>query len=130
MNPLIQPVIAALAESFLPEGTAANPGSTAAKVVGFLQCKLRDMPGYLSTPIIMMTLMFDLFGIVLAGRPFRSMTPAQRARQVRLWKNSPISVLRDFIRFYESLSLFAYYSLLDAGDLALARGTISGFMPE
>ena len=58
-----------------------------------------------------MTLGFDAWGIIRAGRPFHQQPHASRLKQVEAWRSSPIGLFRDFIRFYESLVVFGGYSM-------------------
>ncbi|WP_211176370.1 hypothetical protein [Brasilonema sp. UFV-L1] len=80
------------------------------KVVNFVLEQHSRMPDFLRFPIICLTLIFDLAGIIQAGSLFHSQSPIQRWRQIESWKNSPIGPLRDLIRFYESLVIFDWFS--------------------
>jgi hypothetical protein len=68
------------------------------------------MPDYLRLPFRCLTLLFDAWALPLTGRPFHCASAAQRLRQVRAWRSSRLGFRRDFIKFYESLALFAWYS--------------------
>jgi hypothetical protein len=80
----------------------------------FLLDQHRRMPDYLRLPFRCLTLLFDAWSLPLTGRPFHRASAAQRSRQLRAWKNSRLGFRRDFIKFYESLALFAWYSEREA----------------
>ena len=68
------------------------------------------MPDYLRFPIKLVTLGFDLIGVARRGRPFHAQSHSSRWRQIESWRTSPFLPVRDFIRFYESLVLYYWYS--------------------
>jgi hypothetical protein len=79
----------------------------------FVWLQLCQMTGYLKIPMIILTLVFSFFGIFRGFRVFPKLSATQRKSQLESWKNSPLSPLRDFVRFYESLILLALYSRLN-----------------
>jgi hypothetical protein len=114
--------VAALSESVIRDrcpGTESADPSTYAAVARFLADQQRRMPDYLRIPFRCLTLLFDAWALPLTGRPFHRASPAQRARQIRAWKGSALGVRRDLIKFYESLSIFAWYAerSIDPGHL-------------
>jgi hypothetical protein len=86
-----------------------HPGSDQT-VATFVLAQHRRMPDYLRLPFWCLTLLFDAWSLPLTGRPFHRASAAQRSRQLRAWKSSRLGFRRDFIKFYESLALFAWYS--------------------
>src|SRR5690348_17188646 len=76
----------------------------------FLLEQLHRMPDYLRPPMGILTLGFDLFGIVRGGGLFHSRDVAKRAAQLAAWKKSQLSFQRDFVRYYESLASLSLYS--------------------
>ncbi len=80
------------------------------RVVAFVLHQHGQMPDYLKLPIFLLTLIFDLWGIVTAGKVFHCLPHVIRWRQIQAWQNSPIALCRDVIRFYESLVVFCWYS--------------------
>jgi hypothetical protein len=80
------------------------------QVVNFVLEQHSRMPDFLRFPIVFLTLVFDLAGILQGGSLFHNQPPTQRWRQIESWKNSPIGPCRDLIRFYESLVIFDWYS--------------------
>ena len=80
------------------------------KVVCFVLQQHSNMPDFFRLPIIILTLIFDLWGLLRRGTLFHRLPHESRWHQIQGWKNSPISVCRDLIRFYESLTIFSWYS--------------------
>jgi hypothetical protein len=112
-------VVAALSESIIRDhcsgAESANPRAYAA-VASFLVDQHRLMPDYLRVPFRCLTLLFDAWALPFTGRPFHRASPAQRARQIGAWKGSVLGVRRDLVKFYESLSIFAWYAERSAQD--------------
>src|SRR5437868_1504335 len=76
----------------------------------FILQQQNQLPDFLQTPMRMLTLGFDLTGILKTGRLFHSRSEASRAKQIANWKKSSLSFQRDLIRYYESLATFALYN--------------------
>lgn len=81
-------------------------------VTNFVLDQHARMPDYLRHPFFVLTLIFNLAGFVHGGSLFHRMDRACRQRQIESWRNSKIGVLRDFVRFHESLAVFCWYSML------------------
>ncbi len=73
--------------------------------------KILLMPQYLALPMIILALIFDGYGIIFTGKRFYSQSASQRSKQYHQWKNSKLGIFRDFILFFDRLSLFVYFSL-------------------
>ena len=108
------PVVSGLAQYFLSKAMGLSDiheipslQQTAASMVQ----RIELMPKYLSWSLLTLTVMFDLYGLLLVQKRFRHQRHSQRERQINLWKNSPLGPCRDFIRFYEKMIIFVYYSL-------------------
>ncbi len=80
------------------------------QVVEFVMTQRKNMPDYLKLPILILTAIFDLWSIVRRGKRFHHLPPTLRLQQISAWKMSPLKVCRDLMRFYESLTVFSYYS--------------------
>jgi hypothetical protein len=81
-----------------------------AELTRFVVAQQARMPDYLRWPFRLATLFFDFFGLVHAGRFFHSQDQDARWRQIQAWRSSALPPARDFIRFYESLVLYRWYS--------------------
>lgn len=78
--------------------------------------KIDAMPVWLKFPIVILTVLFNILGVFSTGLLFEAQSFGQQVKTVDAWQNSPIKLCRDFIKFYEKLALFIYYS-----DLSLQR---------
>jgi hypothetical protein len=74
---------------------------------------------YLRTPDCMrfalgaLTIVFDLWPLLIHGRPFHRLAPEIRLRQIDRWRSSRFGVMRDLIRYYEGLVVFGWYAFRD-----------------
>ena len=93
------------------------------EVVRFVLQQHARMPDFLKLPMVILTLVFDLWGIFQGGTLFHRLPPSTRCQQIELWRNSPLGVCRDLIRFYESLTIFGWYST-SGSDFAMS------YLPE
>jgi hypothetical protein len=111
---LFETTVSALSYSIIRERCRASdpaedhPGN---RVVGFVLEQHGRMAAYLRWPLAALTLGFDAWGVIGAGRPFHHQDHAARWRQVESWRASPIGPCRDLVRFYESLVVFGAYSM-------------------
>jgi hypothetical protein len=113
--PCFEAAVSALTYSLLDAG-----GVTAAAEGRFIQnrvCRyvLREqarMPDYLRLPLRMLTLLFDAQTLPFALAPFHRLPPECRTGWIDRWRHCPLGPCRDFVRFYESLVVFAGYDAL------------------
>jgi choline dehydrogenase-like flavoprotein len=104
-------VASALAYSLAqPHETAPELTAPHNDLTQFILTQHAQMPDYLRAAMKFAALGFDWFGLLRAGKSFHSQSPAQRAKQIAAWKNSPLSFQRDLIRYFESLATLALYS--------------------
>ena len=80
-------------------------------VAEVLHRKIKAMPVVLQTAMTILTHVFNWYGLALAGRLFCCQSLKQRQRQIAQWRNSPLGLCRDFIGFYEKMTVFIYFSL-------------------
>jgi hypothetical protein len=105
--------VIALAETILFEQCAGaasgvTPGHSAA--AAFLLKQYAQMPDFLRLPLKLLTLLFGVWSLPFAGRPFYRLPLDRRRRQLQVWKTSPHGFRRDLIRFYEILTVFGWYA--------------------
>jgi hypothetical protein len=86
------------------------------QVVNFVLEQHGRMPDYLKLPIVILTLIFDLSGLFSNGIPFYQQASNIRLTQLKSWHHSPFNLCRDLMRFYESLTIFGWYSLATPGS--------------
>ncbi|WRH68760.1 MAG: hypothetical protein RSE13_11825 [Planktothrix sp. GU0601_MAG3] len=79
-------------------------------VVNFVIEQQNKMPDYLQFPLFILTLIFDIWGLLCTGSFFHSQSPSVRQQQIQAWKNSPLQICRDLIKFYESLVVLYWQS--------------------
>ena len=90
---------------------SANTINTVTK---FINRQHARMPVYLRLPLLSLTLLFDLWPLLLGGRQlFHQLGQLARRRQVAAWKSSQLSFRRDLLRFYASLAIFGLFSTSD-----------------
>lgn len=68
------------------------------------------MPDFLGLAMKTLTIFFAFFIIVSTFVPFHRLSFAERVRVLARWQNSRISVCRDFVRFYQTLTSFSVAS--------------------
>lgn len=112
----LEPVVRGMAEAILSEELGSDdPGQMRFldEVTDGLLLKLSHMPQYLGIGMILLSTAFDLGGTALGGRPFHLQPMDRRRRQIALWKKIPVGLLAQYTTFYEKMTLFTYYSLLE-----------------
>ena len=105
--------VSALAYTIIRErcGDTANPDSFPHnRVAQRVLAQHRSMPDYLRAPIAVLTVLLDLWAVVLTGRPFHRLEHERRWRLVRAWQARPPSFRRDLMRFFESLTVFGWFA--------------------
>jgi len=80
------------------------------EVVKFVLHQYRVMPDYLRPPIFILTLIFDTWVLLRKRKFFWNLSAYERWQLIETWSHSPIGPYRDLIRFYESLTIFSWYS--------------------
>jgi len=118
-------VVFALADTFVHSGDAGDLMDLVdlVPVAHFLLQTHARIPDYLRLPLRVLTLAFDAWGVVTAGRPFHRLPLEARRRQVAAWKGSRLGFRRDLIKFFETLAVFGIYSERYPGDYALSSGS-------
>jgi hypothetical protein len=105
-------VVVALIESIIHDRCRPADGERPFHdaVIRFVLDQSGRMPDYLYYPFKCLVLVFGAWPLLLKGRLFHGLSLEQRVRQVRAWRDSRLSFRRDFIRFYETFVIFAWYS--------------------
>jgi hypothetical protein len=86
------------------------------RAVQFVLDQHARMPGPLRFALACATVAFGCSSLLVHGRMFHRLPHAARWQQVERWRNSPLGVCRDLIRFYDSLIVFHVYSANLAAD--------------
>lgn len=107
MGPDFAATVRAIADTVaLREGKAPDRAEAASR---FVLGSFAGMPDYLRPPLWAATLFFDAWPLARHRRPFHSLPPDQRLRQLAGWESSPLGLARMLMTFYVSLSLFALW---------------------
>ena len=102
--------VQALTESILQERVGSDAKEFAGLVSRLIVEQHSRMPDYLRRALSVLTLIFGAWPLLSSGQPFHRLSAARKELQISAWKHSTLGVKRDFIRFYESLTLFAWSS--------------------
>jgi hypothetical protein len=80
------------------------------RVVAFVLGQHARAAAYLRWPLAAVTVAFDWSTLPTHGRRFHRMGSEARARVLGAWRRSRLSVCRDFVRFYESLTVYSWFA--------------------
>lgn len=111
-----QSTVSALVYSLVHEhcaGTAPAGWFLENDVVRFVIAQQGRTPDYLRLLLRGVTLFFDAWPLLTTGRPFHRLAPEFRLRHIEAWRTSRLAPRRNFIRYYEGLAVFGWYSLRD-----------------
>lgn len=107
--------VSALCYSLVRELCLAGPRAVGAEpndVVRFVLAQQGRMPDLLRLPMLVLTVVFDVQSLLKSGVCFHQLPHEQRWQHILAWKHSRLGVRRDLIRFYESLAVLGWYSLV------------------
>ena len=83
------------------------------RVVRFVLGRHAHMQDFLRLPLKCLVLLFDWHPIFRYRRRFHRLDHTARWQHVQRWRNSRLSAMREFVRFFESLVVFGWYSAHD-----------------
>jgi hypothetical protein len=108
-SPVVRGLVEAvlLEEGSTSEQTARRVDATAA----VLDRKIRAMPRFMALGMAVLLWVFDWYGVLRAGRRFRSQAHAARRRRVGEWAGAPLGPMRDFVEFFRRMGTFVWFSL-------------------
>ena len=113
MRPDFTATVSALVYSIVAERCGDAPGSGDGfphnRVVRSVLGQYAALPDYLRPPLKWATIALDTTTLVPRGRPFHALEHAERWRRMQRWRASRVGAVRDLLRFYESLAVFAWY---------------------
>lgn len=75
-----------------------------------LMKKIQAMPILIQWPMTVLMMIFQFYVLLRFRKLFSCLTIADQQRVIQSWQGSPIKVFREFIQFFEKLTLFIYYS--------------------
>ena len=91
----------------LPPGLQRN--RVEAEIISYVQRQVRRMPLFLRLPWLVVLLVFANACLFRHGRTFVALPPQRRKAWVRLWAESPLVPMRDFVRMVRSCALLAWF---------------------
>jgi hypothetical protein len=97
-------------------GVAAIDRAPYNDVAAFVLAQWNRMPRFLAWPLRFATIVFAATGILSGGGLFHRLPPNRRGVLVDSWRNSFLGPCRDLIRFYQSLTILAFYSRREPCD--------------
>ncbi len=109
----IDATILALTEALVQERCShreTNPQVLTLEVVQFVTDQQTRMPDYLRPPLRGLTILFRASASIRFGRPFHKLSHEKRWRQITAWKHSPLAFQRDFVKFFETIIVFAWFA--------------------
>jgi hypothetical protein len=113
--------VSAIAETIvhdMPSSQALASTEMTDSVSHFILQTYSRMPDYLRFPLRVLTIVFDAWSLLTTGRLFHRLPYERRSRQIRVWRHSILSPMRDFVKFYDTLSSFGWYFERYAQDYA------------
>jgi len=117
MKQLLAATVSALAYSVVREecGVADVRGSEARlnRVAEFMLAQRGRMPDFLGLAMMVLTLVFALQALLFFGAPFNRLRHEHRWEHMLAWRNSRIGPRRDLMRFWESLAVLGWYSVIE-----------------
>lgn len=111
---MFRETVSALCHALVEERCLAGAGSAAPEanaVVQFVLAQHARMPDFLKTPLVVLTVVFDLHCVLKHGVPFRRLDCDHRIQHVRDWRLSRLGFRRDFVRLFESLAVLGWHSM-------------------
>ena len=114
----IRPVVASLVETVVSAELGVDDLTGVAHLeptTEVMARKLRQMPPHLGNAMALMTLLFDGAGMA-GGTRFRAKDLPARRAQLAAWKSTPVSVLSDFVAFYEKMGSFTWYCHVEEAE--------------
>ena len=85
-------------------------------VVRFLLLATSRMSDFLRPPMVVLTILFNLAGLLHSRRLFHRQSHLSRPRQIQSWRTSRFGFCRDFIKFYEGLAVYVLFARQKPAD--------------
>lgn len=111
---MLHATTSALCYSLAAEHAGRTPalGAPYNDVVAFVGRQRARLATALRVPLLLATLAFALAPCARGRAPFHRLPPAERARRIAAWRGARLAPLRDLVRFYESLTVYALHARL------------------
>ena len=103
----LEPVVRGLVEGLLADDDHdVAVDETAAVLVR----QIRGMPGLMNFGMALLLMVFDWYGLLRAGRRFRSLPLEKQRRCISEWGAAPIGPCRDMVEFHRKMGTFVALS--------------------
>ncbi|MEW6735059.1 MAG: hypothetical protein AB1489_27460 [Acidobacteriota bacterium] len=104
-------LIAKLVSPLLPEQPVLNTEdrySVETATINFVVAQIAAMPAFLRLPYQIALHSFNWLALLRYGRPYVRLDLTTRQRYVEMWADSPLGVMRDFVKLIRSCALLQY----------------------
>lgn len=111
---LFQNTACAIAEAVILDINPNHSQSMSEDATAFLCAVHKSMQPLYRFGLVILADAFSLYSVIRTGRILSRLTPERRLQLMHEWSKSPIGVMRDFIRFFLTMTLLFYYDSADA----------------
>ncbi len=110
-------IVAALVDAIIREriGTDQATPDVINSTTSFVLTQHSNLPGFLQIPMRTIALLFGMSTLLMTGRRFDRLPYHRQSRHICSWRESAFGFRRDFIKFHETMTMFACYSELHDG---------------
>ncbi len=112
---LIEKIVFALVEANLFPICSSQKNIAKNETI-FVLKQFRSLPLFYFYPLFIFLLGFN-FILSLSFKPFHKQTVLQRENLLKKYRRYSLPFLKDFLKFFDTLSIFAYYFYLDQSNL-------------
>ena len=75
----------------------------------FVVSQYRRMPDYLRFPMFFATIFFNFWALITRFHFFYNLPTEKQIGLIQAWRQSRLGPFRDFVKFYQSLTLLSWY---------------------
>lgn len=107
-----QRLIAALIQTIFPDWPALPPADrarVAQDTTTFVAGQIEALPRFLHVPYLLALTGFNWLAVLYGGRTFTRLPPPRRSRYLRFWSESPLGLMRDFVKMVRSCAVLAAF---------------------
>ena len=79
------------------------------EVTDFVYGQIEALPVYLKIVYKLVLYKFNLFSIFICGNIFSNLSKLNQLKYLRIWSNSPIRQMRDFVKLIKSCAFLQYF---------------------
>ena len=92
-----------------------------AEAMEAMVAKVDQMPPHLRLGMAGLTLSFSAYARARTGRSLSALLPDRRLALLEEWRGAPLGPCRQFVQFYEKMTSFLYYSILEESTMPPAE---------